>query len=104
VTGTLGLQHFLVVGAVLFSLGLFCVLTRRNAIGILMGIELILNAANVNYVAFARYNGAAYDGQIFAVFVIMLAAAEAAIGLAIVLGIYQGFETIEVEATDRLRG
>ena len=103
-TGTLGLQHFLVVGAVLFCLGLFCVLTRRNAIGILMGIELILNSANVNYVAFARYSGSGYDGQIFAIFVIMLAAAEAAIGLAIVLGIYQTFETIDVDATDRLRG
>ena len=102
--GPLSLQHFLVLGAVLFCLGLFCVLTRRNAIGILMGIELILNSANLNYVALARYNGSAYDGQIFAIFVIMLAAAEAAIGLAIVLAIYQGFETIEVEATDRLRG
>ena len=102
--GPLGLNHFLVLGAVLFCLGLFCVLTRRNAIGILMGIELILNSANLNYVAFARYNGAEYDGQIFAIFVIMLAAAEAAVGLAIVLGIYQGFETIEVDATDRLRG
>jgi NADH-quinone oxidoreductase subunit K len=102
--GALSLQHFLVLGAILFCLGLFCVLTRRNAIGILMGIELILNSANLNYVAFARYNGSAYDGQIFAIFVIMLAAAEAAIGLAIVLGIYQGFETIEVDATDRLRG
>ena len=100
----LSLQHFLVLSAVLFCLGLFCVLTRRNAIGILMGIELILNSANLNYVAFARYNGGAYDGQISAIFVIMLAAAEAAIGLAIVLAIYQGFETIEVDATDRLRG
>jgi NADH-quinone oxidoreductase subunit K len=102
--GPLSLQHFLVLGAILFCLGLFCVLTRRNAIGILMGIELILNSANLNYVAFARYNGSAVDGQLFAIFVIMLAAAEAAIGLAIVLAIYQGFETIEVEATDRLRG
>ena len=100
----LSLQHFLILSAILFCLGLFCVLTRRNAIGILMGIELILNSANLNYVAFARYNGGAYDGQIFAIFVIMLAAAEAAIGLAIVLAIYQGFETIEVDATDRLRG
>ena len=100
----LSLQHFLVLSAILFCLGLFCVLTRRNAIGILMGIELILNSANLNYVAFARYNGGAYDGQIFAIFVIMLAAAEAAVGLAIVLAIYQGFETIEVDATDRLRG
>ena len=97
------LQHFLVVGLLLFALGLYTVLTRRNAIGILMGIELMLNAANVNYVAFARYSGTATDGQIFALFVIMLAAAEAAVGLAIVLGIYQNFDSIDVEATDALR-
>jgi len=97
------LQHVLVVGLLLFALGLYTVLTRRNAIGILMGIELILNSANINYVAFARYGNGGYDGQVFAIFVIMLAAAEAAIGLAIVLGIYQSFETIDVEATDRLR-
>jgi NADH:ubiquinone oxidoreductase subunit K len=102
--GDLGLTHFLVLSAVVFALGLFCVLTRRNALGILMGIELILNSANINYVAFARYGQTPYDGQIFAIFVIMLAAAEAAIGLAIVLGIYQAFETIDVDATDRLRG
>ena len=82
----LSVQHFIVLSAIVFCLGLFCVVTRRNALGILMGIELILNSANVNYVAFARYAQAGYDGQIFAVFVIMLAAAEAAIGLAIVLG------------------
>ncbi len=102
--GDLGLTHFLVLSAIVFALGLFCVLTRRNALGILMGIELILNSANINYVAFARYGQSNYDGQIFAIFVIMLAAAEAAIGLAIVLGIYQAFETIDVDATDRLRG
>jgi NADH-quinone oxidoreductase subunit K len=96
--------HFVVLSAILFAIGLFCVITRRNALGILMGIELILNSANVNYVAFARYSQSGYDGQIFAIFVVMLAAAEAAIGLAIVLGIYQAFETIDVEATDRLRG
>jgi len=99
----LGLHHFVGLSAILFALGLYCVLTRRNAIGILMGIELVLNSANINYVAFARYGNGGYDGQIFAIFVIMLAAAEAAIGLAIVLGIYQSFETIDVEATDRLR-
>jgi NADH-quinone oxidoreductase subunit K len=103
VSGELGLHHFVGLSAVLFALGIYCVLTRRNAIGILMGIELILNSANINYVAFARYGNGGYDGQIFAIFVIMLAAAEAAIGLAIVLGIYQSFETIDVEATDRLR-
>jgi NADH-quinone oxidoreductase subunit K len=98
------ITHFVMLSAVLFATGLFCVITRRNALGILMGIELILNAANINYVAFARYGQSGYDGQVFAIFVIMLAAAEAAIGLAIVLGIYQAFETIDVDATDRLRG
>jgi NADH-quinone oxidoreductase subunit K len=100
----LSVTHFVVLSAILFALGLFCVVTRRNALGILMGIELVLNSANVNYVAFARYSQSGYDGQVFAIFVIMLAAAEAAVGLAIVLGIYQTFETIDVDATDRLRG
>ena len=102
----ISLQHFLVVGLLLFALGLYTVLTRRNAIGILMGIELILNAANVNYVAFARFgvNPALYDGQVFAIFVIMLAAAEAVIGLAIVLAIYNNLRTIDVGATQSLRG
>lgn len=99
----LSLEHFLIVGLLVFALGLYTVLTRKNAIGILMGVELILNAANINYIAFARYSGATIDGQVFAIFVIMLAAAEAAIGLAIVLGIYQNFDSIDVEATDSLR-
>ena len=99
-----GLHHFLFVGLALFCAGMFCVLTRRNAIGVLMGVELILNSANINYIAFSRYGGGGYDGQIFTIFAIMLAAAEAAIGLAIVLGIYRKFETIDVEATDTLRG
>jgi len=99
----LSLEHFLIVGLLVFALGLYTVLTRKNAIGILMGVELILNAANINYVAFARYGGASVDGQIFAIFVLMLAAAAAASGLAIVLGIYQNFERIDVEATASLR-
>lgn len=101
---TIGLPHFLLVSVVVFVLGIYCVLTRRNAIGILMGVELVLNSANINYVAFARYSSSSYDGQIFAIFVIMLAAAEAAIGLAVVLGIYQTFHTIDVDATETLRG
>jgi NADH-quinone oxidoreductase subunit K len=100
----IGLNHYLVVSLMVFALGLFCVLTRRNAIGVLMGVELMLNSANINYLAFARYSSGGYDGQIFAVFVIMLAAAEAAIGLAVVLGIYQTFQTIDLEATETLRG
>jgi NADH:ubiquinone oxidoreductase subunit K len=101
----LTLTHFLILGLILFLLGAFCALTRRNAIGILLGIELILNAANVNYVAFAFFgSGPRYDGQVFAIFVIMLAAAEAVIGLAIVLAIYQDLRTIDVGATERLSG
>ena len=100
----IGLHHYLVVSLLVFLCGIFTVLTRRNAIGVLMGVELILNSANINYIAFSRYGGGGYDGQVFSVFVIMLAAAEAAIGLAIVLGIYRPFETIDVEATDTLRG
>ena len=80
--GGITLDHFLILSLIVFSLGMFTVLTRRNAIGILMGIELILNSANINYLAFAFYGGGKYDGQIFAIFVIMLAAAEAVIGLA----------------------
>jgi NADH-quinone oxidoreductase subunit K len=100
----IGLTHYLILSLVVFALGIYCVLTRRNAIGILMGVELVLNAANINYLAFSRYSSGAYDGQVFAVFVIMLAAAEATIGLAIVLGIYQQFQSIDVEATETLRG
>ena len=102
----LTLNHFLVLGLILFLLGGYCVLSRRNAIGILLGIELILNAANINYIAFSFYGSGAmkYDGQVFAIFVIMLAAAEAVIGLAIILAIYQNLRTIDVSATETLSG
>lgn len=99
----IGLTHYLVIGAILFSLGLYSVLTRRNAISILMGIELILNGANINYVAFSHFSSGNVEGQIYAIFVIMLAAAEAAVGLAIVLAIFQLFHTIDVEAAETLR-
>ena len=98
-----GLNHYLVVGGILFSLGLYTVLTRRNAISILMGVELILNSANINYVAFSHFGSGNVEGQIYAIFVIMLAAAEAAIGLAIVLAIFQIFHTIDVEAAETLK-
>lgn len=100
----IGLQHYLVVGLALFCLGAFCVLTRRNAIGVLMGVELILNGANVNFMAFSRYGSGNYDGQVFSIFVIMLAAAEAAIGLALVLAIYRKFRAIDVSEMTTLRG
>ena len=100
----IGLNHYLLVGLLVFLAGLFTVLTRRNAIGVLMGVELVLNSANINYIAFSRFGSGGYEGQIFSIFVIMLAAAEAAIGLAIVLGIYRKFKTIDVEEVDYLRG
>ncbi len=97
------LPHFLAVGALLFGFGLVTVATRRNAVGILMGIELLLNGANVNFVAFNYYVVGGIGGQIFALFVIVLAAAEAAVGLASGLGIYQTFKTIDVRAADLRR-
>jgi NADH:ubiquinone oxidoreductase subunit K len=107
---TIGLQHFLILAAFMFVCGLLTILVKRNAIGILMGVELILNAANVNLVAFNRYahggtTGApALDGQIFAIFVIVLAAAEAAVALAIFLNFYNNFATIDVERAQNLKG
>jgi len=98
-----GLTHFLLISAILFSFGVFAVVSRRNAIQILMGIELILNAANINFIAFSRYSWGSLDGQVIAVFVIILAAAEAAIALAIVLNIYQNFNTVNVDEINRLR-
>ena len=97
------LSHFLVLSAILFSLGLFAILTRRNAIMVLMGIELVLNAANINFVAFSRYVATKLDGQVVAIFVIILAAAEAAIALAIVLNIYQNFNTVNVDEINQLK-
>ncbi len=97
------LPHFLVVGALLFALGIVTVSTRRNAVGVLMGVELLLNAANVNFVAFNHYVTGGVQGQVFGLFVIVLAAAEAAVGLAIVLSIFQTFKTIDVRSADLMR-
>ncbi len=98
-----GLPHFLVVGAVLFGLGLFTVLTRRNAVGILLGVELILNAAALNFVAFEHFVAGGTSGQVFTVFIIILAASEAAIGLAVVLQVYRGYRSILSERWTELR-
>src|SRR5438034_10807690 len=106
----IGLPHFLILAAILFVCGVLTILLKRNAIGILMGVELILNAANVNLVAFNRfaYAGTAQQpllsGQIFALFVIVLAAAEAAVALAIFLNFYNNFSTIDVERAQNLKG
>jgi NADH-quinone oxidoreductase subunit K len=108
--GTIGLQHYLLLAALLFVCGLMTILVKRNAIGILMGVELILNAANVNLVAFNHFShgggsaGLRLDGQVFAMFIIVLAAAEAAVALAIFLNFYNNFSTIDVERAQNLRG
>jgi NADH:ubiquinone oxidoreductase subunit K len=108
----IGLTHYLVLGAFVFVCGLLTMMVKRNAIGILMGVELILNAANLNFVAFNRYLHAGdvaagrpmLDGQVFAIFVIVLAAAEAAVALAIFLNYYNNFATIDVERGQNLKG
>ncbi len=102
------LSKFLVIGALLFVIGVAGVLTRRNIIVIFMSIELILNAANLNFIAFSRYlqdtgNLNAVAGQVFAVFVIVVAAAEAAIGLGIVIALYRNKETIWIDEIDILK-
>ena len=101
---TIGLLHYLVVSAAMFSLGMLGVLTRRNAVNVLMGVELILNSANLNLVAFSRYGpDGNLQGQIFAVFVIVIAAAEVAVALAIVLTLYRLKRTPNLDQTDILQ-
>ncbi len=103
------LSSFLIVAAVLFTCGVFTVLTRRNVIGILMGIELIMNSAGLNFVAFNRYmpeaqTAAGPTGQVFTLFIIVLAAAEVAVALAIVLALYSKLRSIDVEKFHELSG
>ena len=97
------LNSYLFISAALFSIGLFGVMTRRNGIAVLMGVELILNAANINFVAFSRFGGMNLDGHIFALIVIVLAAAEAAVALAIVINIYNNLNTINVDEASGMR-
>lgn len=100
-----GLQEFLALSVLLFSIGLFGVLTRRNAVAILMSLELMFNAVNVSLVAFTRFSTGPvyYSGQMFALFVIAVAAAEVTIGVAIVLSLYRNFRHINVEEVDLLK-
>ena len=99
------LQSYLVVAAILFSIGIYGVITRKNAIAILMGIELILNSANINFIAFNRFGGMEkLDGHVFSIFVIVLAAAEAAVALAIVINLFKNVGSVEVDNADLLKG
>ncbi|MBI82581.1 MAG: NADH-quinone oxidoreductase subunit NuoK [Planctomycetaceae bacterium] len=103
-----GVTHYLIVGAVMFVTGAICMATKRNALGVLMGIELVLNGANINFVAFGsqylRTETLGLDGQLVALFVIVLAAAEAAVALAIALNFYNNHATIDVDRADELKG
>ncbi|HTN20358.1 MAG TPA: NADH-quinone oxidoreductase subunit NuoK [Pelobium sp.] len=98
------LQHFLLIGAILFSLGLFAIITRKNAIQILMGIELMLNASILNMVAFGKYDKIDNTGQIFGLFIIILAAAAVAVALVIIMNLYKRAQTIDPNQTKSLRG
>jgi len=99
----MALGAYIAVSAILFAVGVVCIVSRRNMIYVLMGIEMILNAANINFVAFNRFNGDAMDGRMFAIFVIILAAAEAAVALGIVLNVYHLFESIKPSDVDLMR-
>ena len=98
------LNHYLLIGAVMFVSGVVCMATKRNGIAVLMGVELVLNGANVNFVAFAHYTKLGLDGQIVSLFVIVLAAAEAAVALAIALNFYNNHQTIDIDKGDKLHG
>ena len=101
--GPVGLSHYLVVSALLFALGLLTVSTRKSAVAILMGVELLLNAGAINFAAFAHYVQGGITGQVFALFVVVLAAAEAAVALAIVLALWRSHRTVDATTTVALR-
>ncbi|MFN3284662.1 MAG: NADH-quinone oxidoreductase subunit NuoK [bacterium] len=101
----IGLPHYLVLSSLLFGMGLYGVLTRRNAVAILMGIELMLNAANLNFVAFTKFVDPTFvRGHVAALVIITLAACEAAVGLALIINAYRHLETVNVDQVDLLKG
>ena len=101
---SIGLEHYLVLSAVLFAIGLFGALTKRNALVVLMCVEIMLNAVNIALVAFSRFvTPSLLTGQVFVIFIIVVAAAEAAVGLAIIISIYRNRETIETDKIDLMK-
>ena len=106
--GAVTVSKYLLVGALMFVVGAVCMATKRNAMGVLMGVELVLNGANLNFIAFGspllRRESLGLDGQLMALFVIVLAAAEAAVALAIALNFYNNHTTIDVDSADDLKG
>jgi NADH:ubiquinone oxidoreductase subunit K len=101
---SVGLEHYLILSAILFSIGLYGVLAKRNAVVILMCVEIMLNAVNIALVAFSRYVvPMLLTGQIFAIFVIVVAAAEAAVGIAIIIAIYRNRQSVDVDKFDLMK-
>ena len=99
------LNSYLVIAAILFSMGIYGIITRKNAVAILMGIELILNSANINFIAFNRFgNFDVLDGHIFSIFVVVLAAAEAAVALAIIINLFKNTGTVNADEASLLKG
>lgn len=103
-SGPDSLFNYLMISAILFGLGVFAMASRRNAIGILMGVELILNAAGLNFVAFSRFTNHQVDGQVMTLFIIVLAAAEAVIALAMVMCIFKAHKTIDLDTVHDMSG
>jgi len=103
--GEVGLQHYLVVSALVAGLGIMVVITRRNAIAILIGLELLVNSVGLNFVAFSKFSSPdRFDGQVVTLFIIVIAAAEAALALAIALNIFNNLHTVEVDEAHSLKG
>jgi NADH:ubiquinone oxidoreductase subunit K len=101
---TVGLEHFLILSAILFSIGLYGVLAKRNAVAILMSIEIMLNAVNIAMVAFWHYGSPMLmTGMVFVIFIMVVAAAEAAVGLALIIAIYRSRETVDAEKFDLMK-
>ena len=99
------IQPYLMLSSILFSMGIYAVITRKNAVAILMGIELILNSANINFITFNRFgNFSTLDGHVFAIFVIVLAAAEAAVALAIIINLFKNIGTVDVDQAQEMKG
>ena len=99
----MGLDAYLIVSVMLFALGVICIVSRRNILYVLMGIEMILNASSINFAAFNRFNGGGLEGRMFVIFIIILAAAEAAVALAIVLNVFHLFHSVKPSEADLLR-
>lgn len=97
------ISHFLILSAILFCFGLTIVIIKKNAIVVLMGIELILNASNINLVAFSQFDGNNIQGQVFSLFVIVIAAAEAAVAMAIILKIYGYYQSVDLDEIEALK-